>query len=389
MRKIRAQYIFDGYKLRKDATVVVNNNEIVEVYENESSSEEAGVEFYNGIVCPGFVNAHCHLELSHFHNKIEQHTGLSEFVSQISKIRKQIDFSLEACQKADALMKKNGIVAVGDISNCEDSFPIKEQSKITYQTFIEIFDLHLDNSPAFDAAKAIFKKNRKKLKLSLSPHAPYSCSKKMVVKIAAHAKEYEYPISIHNQEQESENEMFMSKSGELYESLSSRNDFSNFKATNKTSLQTMAPLFSEKNHVLFVHNVHTLQEDLDFIKSIRTSDSYTFVLCPQSNLFISNELPPIDLFVKNNIPFAFGTDSLASNTTLSILDEIKSVQKNYTFLPLEKLLFAATNQGARALKINSKIGSFKKGKTPGINLIENLDLHNLKITEETTVRVLV
>src|SRR5690606_9417911 len=142
MRKIRAQYIFDGIHLRKNAMLVLSNSEIVSVVDlPDSAVEEAGVEFYNGIVCPGFVNAHCHLELSHLESHIPQGTGLPAFVSAVAQSRTTHAFSLEACKQADEYMAAQGIVAVGDISNSADSFQVKAQSSITYHTFIELFDL--------------------------------------------------------------------------------------------------------------------------------------------------------------------------------------------------------------------------------------------------------
>ena len=80
--------------------------------------EIANLEFYNGILVPGFVNTHCHTELSHLKEKIREKTGLPDFVSQISKIRIYEDEIInKAIKTADQTMKFDGVVAVGDISN--------------------------------------------------------------------------------------------------------------------------------------------------------------------------------------------------------------------------------------------------------------------------------
>ncbi|MFW5850968.1 MAG: amidohydrolase, partial [Bacteroidota bacterium] len=147
MRKIRAHYIFDGFRLRKNTQLVVSDDGIVQdIYSlSEPIEEEAGVEFYDGILCPGFINSHCHLELSHLHGHIPQKSGLPEFVSSVARLKKETPFSEIACKQTDELMWNNGIVAVGDISNFSDTFELKKHSSIQYHTFIELFDLHEDS----------------------------------------------------------------------------------------------------------------------------------------------------------------------------------------------------------------------------------------------------
>jgi len=388
MRKIRAHYIFDGYKLHKNATLVLDSDsKVIEI--TTSLEEEAGVEFYNGIVCPGFINAHCHLELSHLKTSIEQHTGLPGFISQVVKRRSEIPFSEQACLEADESMKKNGIVAVGDISNASESYAVKLNSSIYYHTFIEVFDLHSNTAEVYNTAKKQYKETPFKKSKSIVPHAPYSCSKKLIARIAAHSKDHEYPISIHNQEHNSENLLYKNKTGELYENFIKVGvDFSNFASTNKSSLQSYLPLLPKEQHVLLVHNVYTNQSDIDFLKSLRDNNEFTLVLCPLSNLYIGNSLPPLELFITNSLPIAIGTDSLASNTNLSVLDELKCLQNNFAEITLEQLLQAATSNGAHALQVNHTFGSFKAGKKAGVNLLEHVDLQNIKLKDETTVRVL-
>jgi cytosine/adenosine deaminase-related metal-dependent hydrolase len=92
----------------------------------------------------------------------------------------------------------------------------------------------------------------------------------------------------------------------------------------------------------------------------------------------------VELFVQNNLNVVIGTDSLASNHQLSILEELKTISKNFPEIETETLLKWATINGARALQMESDLGSFEKGKTPGILLIENVD--DKKITEGSKVK---
>jgi cytosine/adenosine deaminase-related metal-dependent hydrolase len=101
--------------------------------------EEAGdgIEEFKGIISPGFVNAHCHLELSHLKGRIPENTGLVEFVQQVMNNRsKGNEHQLEAMEQVESKMYHSGIVAVGDICNSSDSIAVKKSSKILWHNFI-------------------------------------------------------------------------------------------------------------------------------------------------------------------------------------------------------------------------------------------------------------
>ena len=130
-----------------------------------------------------------------------------------------------------------------------------------------------------------------------------------------------------------------------------------------------------------MHDTFTKQADIDFLNRVlklRTPGSQPqtfFCLCVNANQYIEDALPPIELFRRNNCTIVLGTDSLASNWSLSILDEIKTIRKNLPKIPLEEILGWATINGAKALGMANALGSFEKGKRPGaVLLAENLDL---------------
>ena len=105
-------------------------------------------------------------------------------------------------------------------------------------------------------------------------------------------------------------------------------------------------------------------------------------LCPNSNLYIENRLPPIDLLRSYDVPIVLGTDSLASNTSLNILEEIKTIESSYPGIELEEIITWACKNGAEALD-KPHLGTIEKGKTPGLVLIENCDLENLSLKPES------
>jgi cytosine/adenosine deaminase-related metal-dependent hydrolase len=374
-RKFSADKIFDGYQFMQQQVLITDAaGVVVDMIDEKESGDD--VEKLTGILCPGFINAHCHLELSHLKGHIPKHTGLVNFVFKVINERHFADEEiLAAIENAENEMLQNGIVAVGDICNNILSISQKTKERIQYHNFIEASGF----VPAF--AKNRFNKSLEILReycsqltahnSTLCPHAPYSVSPQVFGMIN------NFPnnnlLTIHNQETAAENEFFEKSSGDflrLYKQMGI--DISFFKPSGKTSLQTWLPHFTKEQTIILVHNVCTSEEDLEFIK--RTTNNYQrttfFCLCPNANLYISNTLPDVSMLMKHTDNIVLGTDSLASNDQLSILEEIKTLQNNFKELDLVTLLKWATSNGARALQRDERLGSFDKGKQPGVLLIE-------------------
>jgi cytosine/adenosine deaminase-related metal-dependent hydrolase len=143
-----------------------------------------------------------------------------------------------------------------------------------------------------------------------------------------------------------------------------------------------------QNNLLLVHNIYTNQSDIDFIEGIRSLKNTWFVLCPASNLYIQNRLPDIGLFRSKNLQLCLGTDSLASNHQLSILEEMKVIQTSFPNISLQELIGWACINGAKALAMGKWAGSIEVGKRPGLNLLSGMDLGSLKLLPKTTVKKL-
>ena len=387
MRKISANYIFDGFELHKNAVLYLDDDgSVIELKTgNNKLVEENRLEFYNGIITPGFVNAHCHLELSHLKNKIPERTGLPEFIKNVISLKNVAGIS--SIKTADEEMQRNGIVAVGDISNSTISFEIKQQSKIKYHTFIELIGPDNNDIDKIMEKAGEIKKTAgdMKLKSNFVPHATYSVSTKILEIVKDDGYKTNSIISIHNQETASENQMFTEGKGELLESLKQINPYyNNFKPSYFNSLPSTLVHLPKCNKTMLVHNTYTQAKDIKWTNDY-TKYAY-WCLCPKSNLYIENKLPDVNLFKDEKV--CIGTDSLASNDSLSIIEELFVLQQNFPELEMSRLLKWATYNGAEALDMHFQIGSFEKGKKPGVNLITNVDLQNLKFTKETKVKVL-
>lgn len=397
MRKIAATYIFSGNQppIKNGILICEPNGTIVEIINNKGDlKEESGLEFYSGILVPGFVNTHCHLELSHLEGKIEEKSGIGGFVGKINTLRNEDLGSIEkAIDIADRKMWAAGTAAVGDISNSILTIDTKLKSKIFYHTFVESFGFHPSRAEkAFDYAETIcgdFRENS--LSASISPHSPYSVSEPLFKKIKENALNEKSVITIHNQESKAEEQFFKDGSGAIATHIQNNLgiDISHWKPTGKSSITSILKFLPAENQLILVHNTFTEKSDLDELRKNRSLENIWFALCPNSNLYIENQLPPVSLFQKEGLNICLGTDSLASNHQLSVLAEMITLQQNFPEIELTDLLIWATINGAKALDIESTFGSFEVGKKPGINLISGVDFQNMKLTRLSKVKRLV
>ena len=351
---------------------VVSVNETGEIQEvltaAAAQQRQIKVNKHKGAIVPGFINTHCHLELSHLFGEIPERTGLVEFVQTVIKSRSaDADAIQSAMHSADQRLFNNGIVAVGDISNQIISKEIKQQSKIYYHTFVEALSFNPEKAAATMDYAIEIKRQFTPLPATVVPHAPYSVSPELFALINTSAEEDEAFISIHNQETTHENEFFETKSGnflQLYQFLGLNLSF--FKPSGKTALQTWLP-YIKKQKTLLVHNTVTSKADITFAK--QHHGNLYWCLCPQANLYIENTLPDVELFISEDLKITLGTDSLASNHQLNILAEMKTLQ-SLKKVEFEKLLQWATINGAEFLGLEDIFGTIEVGKSPGLNLIQ-------------------
>jgi aminodeoxyfutalosine deaminase len=374
-RKFRADQLFDGYKLLDDQQVLITTeNGIVE---NIISLNEAGddVQQFPGILTPGFINCHCHLELSHMMDMINEGAGLADFVWKVITQRHFPEEEiLKAIEKAEDEMFANGIVAVGDICNNTLTLPQKAKGRIYYHNFIEASGFNPQIAlQRFERSFDFFREYAQYYSLpiessSIVPHAPYSVADELWEKIINFPGNH--LMTIHNQETAAENEWFRNKQGDFVEFYKKMNiDVSFFRASGKSSLQSYLLKFLKNQSLILVHNVHTSEDDLLFAKASKKKISWCF--CPNANLYIGGQLPSVDLFIKNDCEIVLGTDSLASNHQLSILEEIKTISRHFPDITRDNLFRWATINGAKALQMDKLLGSFEKGKQPGIILCKN------------------
>src|SRR5690554_95463 len=389
MRKIAATYIFPGNlpPIKNGILVCSNNGTIIDLIDTKGNlREQAGIEYYSGVLVPGFINAHCHLELSYLIGEIPEKTGLRRFLNHIRRLRDAEPISItEAIRKYDFLMQMSGIVAVGDISNTTLTLSTKKESNIYYHTFAESFgmDSTHTNEVYFKTQQVEAEFLKAGLNVSITPHASYSVSGELLSIISENARTKKSILSVHHLE--SKEESMLTTNNHRPMQLLQGTDLDNNQDSRAEKIYSILP---EENKLLLVHNTILTTRDLMILRKYRSLDNTFFVLCTNSNLHIENVLPPVPTLLSEKVNICIGTDSLASNHRLSVLEEMKTLQLKFPEVTLQQLIEWACINGADALGISSKMGSFEKGKNPGINLLTGIDLQRLKLTSSTKVKVI-
>ena len=145
MKRFSAQYIItnSGTPLKR-AVITTEDDGIILSIEDTGGNlrEKYSLEFHNGIIIPGFVNCHCHLELSGMKCSIAQGIGLGGFIEQVRNTRdNNIENIITSAFSADENMYNEGVVLCADVCNTSLSFKIKNKSKIRYLNLLEVFGI--------------------------------------------------------------------------------------------------------------------------------------------------------------------------------------------------------------------------------------------------------
>ena len=352
-------------------------HEIVAVEQyGDSLDSTAGVEFYSGILCSGFVNAHSHLELAYLRGAIEEGGGFAAFASSMGRVRGNFseEEQLRAIAEADAAMWREGVDAVGDIVNGATSFVAKSTSKIHYHNFAEVFGLRECN----------LGRQRELLKnpnTSLTPHSIYSVQDAPFREVCE--ADVETPLSIHFLETSDEAKLYEGAGSlhEWYKAVGFECDFLHYGSPARRIVECVP----KERSVMFVHNCAVTEGDVDAITQHFSAPIF-WTLCPRSNNYISGVEPQtVELLRARALNICIGTDSLASNWSLSMMEELKM----FRGVPLEELLQWATINGARALGIDDKYGSIEVGKQSGIVNLTGVNLEDFTLTSASrAVRIL-
>ena len=376
MRRLSAKYL---YTLTSAEPV---RNGFVEVEEDgtvvHTGTCPEGEAVPEGAIVPGFVNTHCHVELSYMKGLFRKGTGMAGFIDQINALRDStpLEERVKALKTAMDQMWDEGVAAMADISNGPDSFAVKAEHPLYTRTFLEVFGA--EPSACSAVMEEVKQLQQRALSLGLdaapTPHACYTMSPELLTAASVEGLRSGF-LSYHSEESEEEEQMLLHGSGPMWDNRVA-NGIPTPPVTGTTSLQYFldrlqgalpAPV---EGHVLLVHECCLTPEGAAAARRV-LREPYLSV-CPLSNLFIHNTLPPIPVMRESGIPICVGTDSLSSNDQLCMVAELFCLQEAFPEVPMGELLGWACLNGARFLGKDDVLGSIEPGKKPGLVFLSGL-----------------
>lgn len=347
------------------------------------SACSAPVREYPGCtLLPGFVNAHSHLELTHFpswrrRSAVDYNPRrFTDWIIQLIKISRGLtpaDYP-PSLQEGVRMCLESGTTAIGEIVTNPAHAGLYYQSPLAGRLYFELIGQEQSQfSSKLAAATAAALHGEGQLLLSgLSPHSPYTVAHEHLAVIRAASLSASLPLSIHLSESRDEAAFLFDGSGmfasDFYPFVGWERFLGHPARCSSTELLDRHGLLTPAT--LAVHCVHLSVADARIIKA-RNSH---IVLCPRSNELLDVGRAPVHLFKKLGIPLALGTDSLASNNSLSLWDELRFALETFPRdLSEQDVLRMATSGGAAALGISASCGSLEEGKRADFQVIGDCD----------------
>ncbi|MFH1147045.1 MAG: amidohydrolase family protein [Pseudomonadota bacterium] len=367
IRIYRAKWVFPvSSDPIEDGAVVVSANEIRDVgrfREIETTWSGEVIDNGPGAILPAFVNAHTHLELSVMRGRLSGEGGFAGWIRQLIELRGKL--SREEIGKAIrdelASMNKQGIRLVGDTGNTPASFqPCRDARGIETVFFREYLGF---NETRTKEAKNTLLKTGDLFdyddSFHLAAHSPYTVSEELFRFLKQWTNKHGKMLSVHLGESVEESEFLTHGNGPLMDLLIERSAWNEkFEPPGKTPVSYLDRLGVLDRNTICVHLVHLSQEEMKTLAERRVR----CCLCPRSNLFLRVGFPNISGLLDHGISPALGTDSPASNDSLSMLDEMACVHKHEPGIPPEDILKMATLNGACLLDRDYRLGSLAPGK---------------------------
>ncbi|VAX16531.1 hypothetical protein MNBD_NITROSPINAE01-1459 [hydrothermal vent metagenome] len=360
--KITARKIIvDSKTILDDATVIIKKGAVAKIGPAETLSQiktDRVINLKNHILHPGFVNAHCHLDLSFLKGKLKQGAPFTSWIrslvaKRVKATMQEIDNGIKNGIKQ---LISTGTTSVGDISSTGRSPSILAHSGMRAILFHETLGYNPpDAISRFNDLKQILEKfaDSDLLKSGVSPHAIYSVSPALFKKVSAYAKKNNLPVAIHMAETEEEIEFSKKGTGPFRELLISFGSFAPGRYPKTSPVGAVANFNGLKNSIL-IHANHISNADIAKIKKAHA----TIVICPNSNRWFKRPISaPVGTLLDNGVPLALGTDSLASNYALDMTAEIREFHKKFPDISLHQLFDMATNGGALALGLKGGTGT--------------------------------
>jgi aminodeoxyfutalosine deaminase len=328
-----------------------------------------------GVLLPGLVNAHCHLELSLHADAVPGGHGVYDWAMTLMRAHagQPPERVRDAAVAAAAAAAAMGTAAIGDVGNSLQAVPGMVGAGLAGVMFHELLgsreaatgDALADAAREWSETLALLGSDwPERVDYVPAPHAPYSAGPELLTRIFTEAASLRRATSIHVAEDEDEIALLRDGSGRWPAMLRAMGVDPATRVPRKSPVAYLASLGAfqrPETPPLLVHMVHADADD----RRIARDAGATIVLCPRSNLHIGGRLPDVNALLADGLSIAIGTDSLASVPDLSLWAEMATLAAHFFAVPAVRWLEAATRGGALALGAPG-IGVLTPGSRPGV-----------------------
>ncbi|HEY6826043.1 MAG TPA: amidohydrolase family protein [Gemmatimonadaceae bacterium] len=353
-----------------DGVVAVNNDRIV--YAGPAADAPPGDEVHLGdvILVPGLINAHCHLELTAMRGFLED-LDFRRWILRLTSARQAVldrEALLDSARYGIEEGLRAGITTYADTSDSAVGLQAMRDAAVRGIVYQEVFG----PDPA-QCAKSIADLREKVaglryletplVRVGVSPHAPYTVSDDLFKATASLAREMGLPVAVHIAESEIESRLVSTASGAFADGLRRRGISVERRAESPIALLDACGVLEAKP--LLIHCVRVNAADVERIASSSSSVAH----CPVSNAKLGHGVAPLLDLLEAGIPVGLGSDSMASNNRMDLLEEARvallaqrAAGRLCDAPQAADMIELATIAGARALGIDAQVGSLEEGK---------------------------
>jgi cytosine/adenosine deaminase-related metal-dependent hydrolase len=347
-----AWIVADPGRIIQDGFIRTKGGIILEAAHGKPKSR--AVDHGSAVLMPALVNAHTHLELTGLKGKISGGGGFLAWVRKMIPIRESLGMAAlaESSTHGIAELKDWGCGAVGDISTFGLTWEALAGSGLCGVWFREYLGGAIpDETHCGDQSGQIT--------ASLAGHAPHTTHPEVLKRLKSQTRAHDLPFSIHLAESDEESEFLAAGQGQWADFLNERGvDFSSWGLPAGTPAAYADRLGLLDENTLAVHMIHAGKTDFEILKNRGVS----VCICPRSNHRLYGRLPDVPGMLKAGLAPCLGTDSLASADTLNLFDDMAFLSQNFPSLTPADILAMSTVTGARALKLEGRLGTLSPGK---------------------------
>jgi 5-methylthioadenosine/S-adenosylhomocysteine deaminase len=358
----------------RNAWIAVEGDRIASVGTGAPPAGVRHIHYAGCAILPGFVNAHAHLELTLFQGLLGNLT-FADWIARLVHIKYQRctrDAFVASAQLGAAQMLRAGVTAVGEVMDIGTGWDAMLQFGLQGVAYQEVF------GPAEGAAveamaglsEKVARYRRQETatqRVGVSPHAPYTVSRKLFEEVREFARREGLRMTSHLAESREETAFVQDGAGPFAE------------AHRKRGIEVVARKCSPVAYLdregllgpdmLLVHAIEVDRQDLE-----RVRETGSFVVhCPRSNSYLRHRVAPVAEMRARGIPVSLGTDSVASNESFDMFEEMRAVVEQQK-MSCDDALRMATIEGARALGLEKDLGSLEAGKRADFLVVRIADV---------------